>query len=102
MFSSVRKQNLPLMDYTEINKLVETGIAMCSFQLKYALFIAVEALPHCNKTKSPLSTLLQPLTYAETALCGTSVLCNVCPDSKGKEKETESRGQFFQEKAHFI
>lgn len=62
------------MDYTNTSKSVETDIPLCSFQLKYALFIAAELSAQRNKTKSPLSTLLQSLTYAETAPSGTSAL----------------------------
>lgn len=71
---SACEQNLPLTDYTEINKPVETSISICSFQLKHALFMGVEPLLEYKKTKSPLSIPLQPLTYAEAALCGTTAL----------------------------
>lgn len=71
---SACNQNLPLTDYTAINKPVETNGSICSFQLKHALFITVKPLPEYNKTESPLSTLLQPHTYAEAAHCGTTAL----------------------------
>lgn len=81
---SACNQNLPLTDYTAINEPVETDVSICSFQLKHALFITVKHLPEYNKIESPLSTLLQPHTDAVAALCGTTALCKMFPDSKGK------------------
>lgn len=56
---SACKQNLPLTDHTEINKPVETNISICSFQLKHALFIAVEPLPE-YKTESFVNAVTAP------------------------------------------
>lgn len=57
---SACKQNPPLTDYTEINKPVETDISICSFQLKHALFRAVEPVPEYNTTKSFVNSVTAP------------------------------------------